>query len=179
MDCVKREALAGFRPPAKAEQEGAIGYIKKRFAGTLRAMSLGTAFFGVMAGSSLLTFVSGFRERSLGENVVTAVLLAVSAAAVCWIRACRKQKQMILRKVAAGEFQVAECTVYQVSFNVDLVSEADVKIADSLGQRCDFKFVLDAETAEKCKKDNNTKVLLLKCGNDFYELLSEFRMGSR
>ena len=103
----------------------------------------------------------------------------MSAAAVCWIRVCAKQKKEILRKVAAGDFRVAECTVCQVSFNVDLVNEADVKIADSLGQRCDFKFVLDAETARTCQADRNTKVLLLKCGEDFYELLSEYRMGSR
>lgn len=179
MDCVRREALAGFRPPVRAEKEGALRYLRKSFARTLRAMSLGTAFFGVMAGSCLVTLTIGLADRSAGENMVTAVILAVSAAAVWWIRVCRKQKQRILRKVAAGDFQVAECTVYQVSFNVDLVSEADVKIADSLGQRCDFKFVLDAETARTCERDRDTKVLLLKCEEDFYELLSEFRMGSR
>lgn len=179
MDCVKRENLAGFRPPVQAEKEGALRYIRGQFAGVLKVMSLGTAFFGVMAGSCLLTLLTGLSDRSAGENLVTAVLLAVSAAAVWWIRVCEKQKRRILKKVAAGDFQVSECTVYQVSFNVDLVSEADVKIADSLGQQCDFKFVLDAETARACERNKDTKVLLLKCGEDFYELLSEFRMGSR
>lgn len=175
MNLITRENLTGFRSPTETEKTSIFGYMQKKIARETRPMIFWGVILSVFAVFLLLYLIQGM--GNWGTKLIVLLLLIGVIAGVFWIRLCRNQKKALLRKISEGEYEVLDCTAYETSFNVELVGEAPVKICSMDGQYCSEKFLLDLPTAKKCKENSNTRLLLLKCGQDFYELLSDYRMG--
>lgn len=173
MNLVGKEELVGFRPPTMAEKEKIAKYMKRSFRGSLRTVSFWNTAVSVFAAGLLISLMTEFKEKSPGENLLYLVLFVGFAAAAFFTRFHRKMKKQILRWIDSGQYQVMECRAYDVSFSTDLMSRAIVKIYNVQGQYCSSNFLTDLGIAKKYGKDKNTKLLLLKCGGNFYELLNE------
>lgn len=63
------------------------------------------------------------------------------------------------------------CRAYEVSYNAEQVSTGAVKIVNERVQYCGADFRVDKGIARTCEKDINTKLLLVRCGDDLYDLL--------
>lgn len=72
-----------------------------------------------------------------------------------------------------------ECRAYEVSYNAEQVSTGAVKIVNERGQYCGADFRVDKGIARICEKDMGIKLLLVKCGDDFYDLLLQNDIKNR
>lgn len=172
---VSRENLTGFRKPTEEEKTGIFSYMRQKIAREIRPMNLWSGILSVFAVFLLVYLFQGL--GSWGMKLVCLLFLIGAVIGVFWIRLSRNRKKVLLQKISRGEFTVLDCTAYETSFSVELVSEGEVKIVNDSGQYCGTKFTIDMPTAKKCKESPDTRLLLLKCGQDFYELLSDYRMG--
>lgn len=174
---VDKTALLGFRPPMERERARSIGYLKKIISRKIKYLSVWNAACSVLAGIFLLDLVLEYSSRPLKENLLSFVFLLVFAAVLRLVRRHRKENQRLLTRIVRGEYLVMECRAHEVAFSAKLIGEAAVKIHNSHGQSCTEEFVLDSTTARECQANPGTKLLLAKCGDDFYVLLSDYRMG--
>lgn len=173
MNYVERERLTGFRRPTVSEQQKVAEHIKRTYARNFRPMTFWNSFFTVIAAMFLLNLLGLSGERALGANIIYGIFFLVFAVAAFLTRLSKKKGKGILKKVAAGEYQVMECKAYDVSYNVALMSTAGIKIVNDRGQYCGSDFLVDKGIARECEKDKNTRLLLVKCGEDFYDLVSK------
>lgn len=174
---MKREELTGFRQPTGAEVEGITRYMQQMLRRRLRPIRFWLAVCSVIAGAALITLVGNISQYTFAQNLARVVFFLVFEAIVFFIRREQKRNYVLAERIADRKYQVLDCRVYEVTFSIALNSEAEVKVYNQNGQYCKDKFLLDIGTAKKCKSNNSIKLLLLKCGNDCYELLSEYRLG--
>lgn len=173
MNYVERERLAGFRRPTAQEQQKVAEHIKRTYARSLRPIAFWNCILSVIAAMLLLNLLGLSGERSLGGNIIYGVFFLAFAAAAFLTRLSKKKGKGILKKIAGGEYQVMDCRAFDVSYNVVQMSTAGVKIVNDQGQHCGSTFLIDKGIARECEKDKSTRLLLIKCGEDFYDLLSK------
>lgn len=176
---VDRDGLTGFRTPAAKEKAGITNYFKKKISAELRVMSFWSAVCSILAGGFLWNLVSDVHPGDRREDMVCLVFLCIAAFILFQIRLSRKRKKALLLRIADGEYGVMECRAYEVKFDISLVGQAEAKIFNGSGQYCKTCFLLDETTAKRCKSREEVRLLLLKCSDGFYELLSEQKMGVR
>lgn len=168
---VSTEQMSGFREPSASEHSAIARHVRNTYAKSLQPMVFWQYFFTTAAAMFLLNLLVFFADKPLGANVIYAVFAIASAAAAYLTTASLKKGRAVLRKVANGEYQVMECRAYEVSYNAEQVSTGAVKIVNERGQYCGADFRVDKGIARICEKDMDTKLLLVKCGDDFYDLL--------
>lgn len=174
---IDKEKLEGYRRPTVKEREGITKYLKTNFSAELRVMAFWSAVCSVLAGGFFLNLVLDIHPGDRKEDVICLVFFCITAFIVFQIRLSRKKKKSLLRSITEGDYKVLECRAYEVKFDISLTGQAEVQIFNKKGQYCRTNFLIDETTAKRCKAGEEIKLLLLKCGEDFYELLSEQRMG--
>lgn len=129
--------------------------------------------FTVVAVMFLLNLLVFHEERTLGGSGLYGAFFATFAAVAFLTRQSKKKGKEILKKIAVGEYLIMECRAYGVAYNAALMSTAMVWIVDAQGQRCGAGFQVDKGIAWKCEQDRNTELLLIKCGEDFYDFIEK------
>lgn len=168
---VDREQMSGFRDPTASEHRAIARHVRNTYAKSLRPMVFWQYFFTTAAAMFILNLLVFSADKPFGANVIYAVFAIVSAAAACLTTASLKKGRIVLQKVRDGEYQVMECRAYEVSYNAEQVSTGAVKIVNERGQYCEADFCVDKGIARICEKDIDTKLLLMRCGEDFYDIL--------
>lgn len=174
---VDKDRLEGFRSPTETEKGKITDYFRTKISGELRPMTFWTVICGAFAGGFLLNFAANVNPGDRKEDMICLVFLCVMAVIIFNLRLSRKKKKMLLHTIIDGKYGLMECKVYEERFDISLTGEAEVRVYNEKGQYCNTFFTIDEITAKKCKENEHVCLLLLKCGDDFYELLSEQRMG--
>lgn len=176
---VDREQMSGFRDPAASEHRAITRHARNTYTKSLRPMVFWQYFFTTAAAMFILNLLVFSADKPFGANVIYAVFATVSAAAAYLTTASLKKGRAVFRKVTNGEYQVMECRAYEVSYNAEQVSTGAVKIVNERGQYCEADFRVDKGIARICEKDMDTKLLLVKRGDDFYDLLLQNDIKNR
>lgn len=179
MKQVSRAALTGYRQPASLEAEPIVRYIRRELSRQRRIQGVWQIFCTIAAVSMLLCPFIPSDEIPMPEKLVGFVIGIPMFFAAKAIRKSRKRKKLWIQEVCSGRFQVMDCWIYETQFGGDLNGMAWVKVYNSQGQYCAERMLVDYWAAEYYQRGERNKLLLMRCGDDYFELFSDTKLGIR
>lgn len=158
--------IHGFRKPTSNEHSLLEEYLIKEIQRTKRSMIVCLSIYGLLAIcmliSSIMRLVSS-EERFTGDNIAGYFLTFF----FCWlgwvfvkiVLRCNKREQA----VRDGEYQVLECKAAYLNYNIENTHGVAVTIVNKVEEYCRQTFVVGMKTAELCKVNMDTPLLLVDC----------------
>lgn len=177
MEQVTQTALTGFRSPTEEEIERIRQYVKKELSRQRRIQGFWMFFCGVIAFSMLLPpflLWNPMETPAIIANLLIGIPTALGAIA---IGKSYKRKKQWIRQICAGAFQMLGCWIYETQFGSDLPGLAWMKIYNSQNQYCTERMLIDYWAAEYYQRGQRNKLLLARCGDDYFELFSDTKLG--
>ena len=179
---ISKEQLYGYREPTKEEHDKIQQYMRAHLKKTGRLWKI-TKFFCVAVDAFLILGLLGMGGAyPAREKIVVSVLVFFLTVFIFLLNKWKKNDSLFWKKIYKGEFQVLDCSVYQVDFTVELVNNAVVYICTDNEQYCNERFTVDYISAKEWTQKKEVSFLLMKtvCEKDtFYELFTEKKLERR
>lgn len=179
---ISKDQLYGYREPTKEEHDKIWQYVRAHLKKTGRLCNITKSFCLAIDALLILGLFGMEGDYPVCEKIVVNVLVFFLTVFIFGLNKWKRNDRIFLKKVQTGEFQVLDCSVYQVDFAVDLVNEAVVYIYSNNDQYCNERFTVDYLSAKEWTQKKEVSFLLMKtvCRKDtFYELFTEKKLERR